>query len=249
MFRVLLMLLLLAPSAIAATRPFLRAGVSVGQTDDTVVRDRDCSSTAPPALFGCVDGLDGRALGAYGDFGTDPGFEIAAGIEMSDSMRLEVAVGRQTLSLDASANFVGVDGEQPVQGDGTAWSAIAGAALDLGPRAWRVRPFISAGAGVARNELDGAVYSFPGIAPDAVTILSGGTSTAFAWNAGAGAAIAISPGLLLDVALRYSDLGDVRTDAGAATIVRPRGTFEIEIDGTRAPLRKREVAVSLRWRK
>jgi len=243
------MLLLLAPSAIAAAHPFLRGGVSLGRTDDTVVLDRDCASTAPPALFGCVDGLDGRPLGAYGDFGSDAGLEMAAGVELGDSMRLELAVARQPLSLDADANFVGVEGEQPVNGDGTSWTAIAGGAVDLGPRAWRVRPFLSAGAGIARNDWDGVVYSFPGIGADAVTSLSGGRATNFAWNAGAGAAIAISPSLLLDLALRYSDLGEVRTDAALATIVRPRGTFEIEIDGTRASLRKREVVVSLRWRK
>ena len=247
MSRLLAVLILLAPPALAATHPFFRAGVSLGRTGDAVVRDRDCSSTEPPALFGCVDGLDGRALAAYGDFGRAAGLEIAAGRELSDAVRVEIAVARRRLSLDADANFTGVVGEQPVRANGASWSAMLGGAVDLSPRTWRVRPFVSAAAGAARNDLGRVLYAFPGIAPDAITETSGGVTTSFAWNAGAGVAIALSDALIVDVSARYSDLGDVGTDAGPATIVRPRGTFEIGIDGTRASLRDRALVVSLRW--
>ncbi len=108
--------------------------------------------------------------------------------------------------------------------------------------------FLSAGAGVSRNELHAVTFAFPGIAPDAATIARGGVHTAFAWTAAAGTSIPLTDGVLLDVTLRYSDLGTFRTSSGPATIIRPARTFELEIAGTDAEMRTVGISVSLRWR-
>ena len=111
-----------------------------------------------------------------------------------------------------------------------------------------MRPFVTAGAGVARNEIDAITFAFPGIAPDAVTVIRGGRKTQLAWLAGAGLTIALSNRLDVDLGIRYSDLGAIVTEAGAATIVRPRGTTVLDIAGIEGDLETLGVNVALRYR-
>ena len=91
-------------------------------------------------------------------------------------------------------------------------------------------------------------YSFPGISLSAVTNTRGGTHTGFAWSAAAGLAYRLSAAATLEVDLCTTDLGEVRTDAGEATIVRPRGAFALDVAGTRADLRTTGVTLGLRYR-
>lgn len=236
------------PSA-AAPPLYVRAGAGYDESGDTIVRDLDCSATAPPALFGCIDGPDGRSLGARGDFGETEAVDLGVGWEVSPRSRIELAlVARPGLSLDAEANFLDVTEEQPVTADAESLAAFVVLAYDLGPESWRVRPFVAAGAGAARNEVDEVTYAFPGIAPGAVTVTQGGSHTDFAWTASGGLAIPLGESSTLDLTIRYSDLGEVRTDAGEATIVRPTRTFTLDIAGTRADLETLGVGLSLRYR-
>jgi opacity protein-like surface antigen len=241
-----LILIVLFPLFASAAPLYVRGSLGLERTAGAHVRDIDCSSTEPPALFGCVAGNDERALGAYGDFGRGPVFELAVGRAYSRA-RFELALAHRQLDLDAESNFLGVAGEQPVRGDVRATAAFLNAAVDL--TSWRVRPFLVAGAGLAHNEIGAVRYEFPGIAPEAVTVLRGGSHTDFAWSAGAGAALELSPSLALDVVWRWSDLGEVRTENGPATIVRPNRELEIDIAGTRADLETSGISVSLRWRR
>ncbi|WP_255019645.1 outer membrane protein [Cyanobium sp. WKJ7-Wakatipu] len=110
-------------------------------------------------------------------------------------------------------------------------SSVAGfgvAYVDL-PKVGRVRPFLGAGLGVARNSLSSVTYSFPGIAANAATVTPDGSSS--------------------DLAYRFSDLGDVRTSRGQAGLSRPTlpaGTT-IPIGGTTAALQAHGVQLSLRY--
>ena len=52
----------------------------------------------------------------------------------------------------------------------------------------------------------------------------------------------------MELALRRTDLGELRTGAGAATIVRPSRTFTLDIAGTRADLETTGVVLALRHR-
>ena len=236
-------LLLIVSSIAFAATPYVRAGAGFDASRDTILRDRDCSATSPPALFGCGAGVDGEPLAARGDFGRTPSIDLAAGLELTSRTRVELALThRDALDLEAEANFLGVAGDQPVQANGRATSALASGFLDIG------RFFVGAGAGVSRNELGAITYMFPAIAPDAVTITRGGTHTAFAWSAAAGTSIPLTDRIVLDLALRYADLGTVRTDAGAATIIRPTRTLRLDIAGTRADVKTAGVTVSVRWR-
>lgn len=233
-----LALFFLSSQLLAAPPVYVRAGVGLDRTRDTVLRDRDCGSTQPPALFGC--GFDAR-----GDFGRTPAFELAIGA--GTRTRVELALAHRELDLDATSNFTGVPGDQHVRADGRSISAMLSGAVDLAPGTWRLRPFVTAGAGVARNSTSDVVYSFPGIAPEAVTITRGGTHTAFAWNAGVGAAFTLTDTLALDLTFRQVDLGTLRSPRGTATIIRPNRTLELEIDETRAEVETRGIMLSLRW--
>jgi opacity protein-like surface antigen len=241
-FAVALLSLVVASAAFAA-QPYVRLGAGFERSGDTTQRDRDCAATTPPALFGCGTGLDDRPFGARGDFGRTKAWELAGGLELTPRSRVELAVThRGDLELDAQSNFLGVTAEQPVTANARATSALLTGSVDIG------RIFVTAGAGLSRNELGAVTYSFPGIAPDATTVTRGGVHTAFAWSVGAGASIPLTERLLLDLALRYTSLGTFQTSSGPATIVRPSRTFELDIAGTEASVKTLGVSASLRWR-
>jgi opacity protein-like surface antigen len=249
----LLLVLFVTSQAIAAPALFVRAGGGYERGRETAVRDRDCTATNPPALFGC-------GFEAAGELGNTPVVEVAAGVEnrqsclfgdrqdcLSSTFRVELALSHRTLELDANANFTGVTGEQPVRADVRSIAAMVNGALELAPRAWRLRPFVTGGAGLARNATGPVVYSFPAIGENAVTITRGGAHMNFAWNAGIGATVELTPSLALDLAIRHTDLGTLRSPSGTATIVRPTRTLEIEVDETRADVATRGVTLSVRW--
>ena len=218
-----------------AASPFLRLGAGFERAGDTIVRDRDCTATAPPALFGC--GIDAR-----GDLGRTASWTAGAGYER-DATRFELAIThRPNLQLDAQASFLGVSEDQPVDARVRSTSAMVKAARRFG---WF---FVEAGAGVARNTIGRTRYAFPSIAPDAVTITAGGTRHAFAWTVGAGVTVPVTTRLALDVAMTHARLGEVESEAGPATIVRPSRTFTLDIAGTRAKVQTTGITASLRWR-
>lgn len=242
----------IALCAIVLTTPlsaadlYVRGGISLEQSGPTTILDRDCTSTAPPALFGCGNGIDGLPLAARGDFGSVEGVDVALGTTLGDRARAELAFTSRELHLDAFANFIGVRGVQSVRAGGGSDAVMANVFWTAAER-HDVQPFVFAGAGAARNTLDRVHYAFPSIDANAVTITRGGSHTGFAWNAGAGASFRVSRSLAVDVMLRYTDAGDVETDAGEAAIVRPNRTLSIAIDGTRGDLELFGLVVGVRW--
>jgi opacity protein-like surface antigen len=240
-----LVLLFVSANAFAAS-PYVSVGGAFLRSNTTTLRDRDCSSAQPPALFGCGNGNDRLPLAARGDFGDTPLFRVAAGLESSGArIELELAT-RPSLDFDANGNFTGVASPQPVRAGGSSRSALAIVAREFGSA--RVQPFIAAGAGVARNETSSVRLTFPSIASDATTTIRGGAQNRFAWTASAGASLALTSSLNLDLTFRYDDLGTMQTDAGSATIVRPTRTLTLDVAGTRARLRAGGLAMSVRWR-
>jgi opacity protein-like surface antigen len=233
--RKLIVMAVFVAAPVFAASPFLRAGVGFDRGGDTTVRDRDCTATAPPALFGC--GIDAR-----GDFGRSAAWNLGAGYEWN-ATRVELAIThRPGFELDAQASFLGVSEDQPVDARVKSTAAMLQTSRQFG---WF---FVEGGVGVARNTIDTTRYSFPSIAPEAVTITEGGTHNAFAWSAGAGVTVPVRPRLSLDIVVSYARLGHIETDAGTATIIRPNRTLMLEIAGTEAKLETAGVRASLRWR-
>lgn len=86
--------------------------------------------------------------------------------------------------------------------------ALVNGYLDLGTW-WCITPFIGAGAGVAYNRIehfrDVNVITAGGGWADS------GTQTNFAWSLTAGGAYKVTPGLVVELAYRYLNLGNART--------------------------------------
>lgn len=239
-------------------RPYLRGLAGYDWSRDANFEDTDCSSTAPAALFGCGAGEDGNTLGASGDFGASPLFEVAAGLEVTDYFRIEAALDyRPSLAFEGNANFRSSGNDQPVSGDVTQWGAMGFAYLEplaaLGVEA-PVRPFVGLGLGFSRNQISRMTYEFPDLRQPAYSITQGGTTTNFAWAATAGLGYDVSDSLTLEIAWRYSDLGDVETDEGDLYSERYSKRqdrpiqFDIPIGETKANLTTQGVTVSARWR-
>ncbi len=231
---------LLASLPLAASNLYLRGVTGWDRSEPTVLRDRDCSNTQPPALFGC--GFEAR-----GEFDDAQRWELAIGTELARRARVELALSHRDLDLAADANFTGVSGAQSVTASGNSRSALVIGTYELAQN-WTMRPFVTAGAGVARNEIGEITFSFPGIAPDAVTITRGGSHTTLAWIAGLGVSVPLTDSLHLDLAIRHQNSGEVRTDAGPATIIRPRGTLVLDVAATRAKVRSTGAMLSVRYR-
>ena len=232
-----------------ADRPgvYGRLGVGVDWPESTSYSDTDCAGTDPPALFGCVNGDDGRRLGAYDDFEATPVLDAAVGYRVNDWLRAEVLLSwRPDLNFNGQSNFIGAGANQPVSGSVSSVAGFGVAYVDL-PRIGKVRPFLGAGLGVAHNRAGAMTYAFPALSANATTTTPGGSSSDLAYLLTAGLSMPLGDRLDLDLAYRYSDLGSVQTDAGQATVVRSSGTRSIAIGGTKADLRSHGVMLSLRY--
>jgi opacity protein-like surface antigen len=232
--------------------PYLRGGLGLSVSRDTRLKDEDCSSTVPPALFGCANGPDGVSIGARGDFSDTPLAEVALGYSRQ-WLRVEAVLSwRPSYDFDGQANFLNVPlGQQPVSGKVDSLSLMGAAYVDLAKvvSAWRdarIQPYVGAAVGAARNETERMTYRFPSIGAEAVTITPDGSWSGLAYSLTAGVSIPLGAATTLDVAYRYVDLGRVETDVGVAAIRRPSTSLDLTIAPTRADLRGDELLVSLR---
>ncbi len=123
---------------------------------------------------------------------------------------------------------------------------------------------LGAGIGITDYRLSGYVQRFPG--PDdpqgslrrgpsgevPFTALPGGSGRNFTWMLTAGVAVADSPSIRLDPSYRYTDAGEIRTDAGDIAIVRyredgARREIPVRINETFADYRIHSLLVVLRF--
>ncbi len=239
------------PTAVRpADRPgvYGRLGIGIDWPESSRYRDNNCASTDPPALFGCVNGDDGRRLGAYGDFGETAVLDAALGYRVNSWLRAEALFSwRPDMDFIGQSNFLGAGANQPVS---TSVSSVAGFGVvyaDLPRIGGSVRPFLGAGLGVAHNRIRPMSYRFPGLSATASTTTPGGSSSELAYLLTAGFSVPLGDRLDLDLAYRYTDLGQVQTDSGQAAVVRAGGSRSIAIGGTRADLRSHGLMLSLRY--
>jgi len=228
---------------------YLRIGAGVQWPESSLLKDQDCSSTNPPALFGCGKGNDGDRLGADGVFRQSPLVDLAVGYRWSPWLRTEALMNwSPQLTYQGQSNFLGAAGSnQPVSASGHALAGFAVVYVDA-PPVVGVRPFLGAGLGAARTQLGDVTYRFPGIAGDASTITQGGTSTSLAYLLTAGVSLPVSERIALELAYRWTDFGTVKTRTGTAEIVRPNRKTSLTIGGTEMDWTSQAVLASLRFR-
>jgi opacity protein-like surface antigen len=110
------------------------------------------------------------------------------------------------------------------QADYSNFSALANAYVDIAPflapgTLGPFEPYVGVGLGIAVNEIHNIRFTVP----NQTVFPQGGTTTQFAWAATIGtgirlSAIGLPQSMLFDVAYRYRDFGNVRSDAGVATL-------------------------------
>jgi len=234
-----------------ASDGYVRATLGVEQSNDADLFDRNCASQQPAALFGCVRGDDGRPIGAYGDFGRSPLIEVALGTRLLPWLRTDLSLSyRFDSAYDGNANFLSVGTHEPVSADFESWSGMVNAFVDLAPLIeadlGRLQPYIGVGAGVAYNRLGKMTYRFPqNPYRHKLSVTPGGERTSFAYRLTAGTGIELTDSLILDLAIAYSDLGKVGTDAGV--MVMNHVPMGIPIDETETHLRTLGVSIGLRY--
>lgn len=254
-FRAILLFLLCAltytawpASAADAGNWYVRGALSGFGSRSADFSDVNCAQTNPPAFFGCQKGNDGKPIGARGDFDSGVSIEAGIGYRFLSWLRGEVLLDYMpSVDYSGAANFLKVPGRQPVHGSGESLAAFAAVWFDL-PAMGRWRPYLGLGAGLARNHMGPMTYEFPGLGPGDYTRVGGASRTDFAWFAGAGVTVTLTRMLRLDLGLRYSDLGEMRTASGPITIVRGGQTFVIDAGATRTDFRIASLRVSLRYR-
>ncbi len=226
---------------------YARLGVGLDAPDSDRFRDDDCSSTEPPALFGCVNGDNDQRIGARGEFDRSTVIDASLGYRFNSWLRAEALMSwRPSIDFSGQSNFLGAGPNQPVHGSASSLAGFGVAYVDL-PRVGRLQPFLGAGLGVARNRLDSMRYAFPRLAANASTTTPGGSSNNLAYLLTAGLSLPLSNRLDLDLAYRYTDLGQAQTGRGEAEVVRSSGSRRIAIGGTRANLQSHGVMLSLRY--
>ena len=241
----------LASGAAVAGDFYLRGGIGLDRPGNTAFTDVDCSTTAPAALYGCGTGGDGARLRSRGSFGPVPAFEFGLGHAGATPARFEFLVEyRPRLAFEGRANFLAPERRQEVRAELSSVSGMLAGFVDLaGSGLWgpgSLAPFVGAGIGAAHIRIGKTTMTFPAT----TTIVPGASRTGLAWMATAGFAVALNERVSIDLAWRYTDLGEVRTGRGAGRVVWRNGRREplpLELAPTKARLAAHGVRLSLRY--
>lgn len=233
---------------------YVRLGGGAAFSQDTHFSDKDCNSTSPAALFGCSTGNDGKAIGAYGDFGTSYALDFGMGYKWNKWLKTEISVTyRPNFVFSGRSNFsqVSTDFEQTVDSDLKSLSGMVVGVVEpltlFGLDTGKIKPLVTAGMGIAHNSIDSMTYTFPSTA----TTTPSGEHTGFAWSAGAGLFYEYTDTIGIELGYRYCDLGEVHTDVDEMIITR-RSTNQvisdtIPINTTKADLEVHEILLSVTW--
>ena len=241
--------MLLASGVAVAGEFYLRGGMGLDRLGETAFADEDCATTAPAALYGCGTGSDGAPYRSAGKFGTVPALELGLGYA-TGAARVEMLVEyRPDFAFEGRANFLARERRQSVAADLSSVSGMLAGLVDLAglglPRVGPLAPFIGAGIGVVHTRIGKTTMTFPAT----TTTVPGGSRTGLAWMATAGVAMALDERMTLDLAWRYTDLGEVRTRRGPGRVVWRDGSREplpLDLAPTRARLAGHGVRLSLR---
>ena len=246
--------LLVGSSAIAGNEYYWRLGAIWEDSQDATFLDRRCE---PPsgqvALFGCVDGEDGRPIGARGDFSNSLGIQIAWGMHFGEMWRAELEfVHQPDFEFEGNANFLNAGDTQPVFASVNHVRAGANVFLDLaevfGYEAGTLKPYVGAGVTAARNRSKRMFFTFPELENQpALTTVPCDSQTNLGWMLTAGTGFELSPRNVIDLGVSWHDHGRLQTSADFIDIIRGgESVAVVEVGATSARLES--WGVSLSWR-
>lgn len=253
-FLILPMALLTTSTAVAGNEHYLRLGAIWEDSQGATFLDRNCE---PPggqvALFGCIDGEDGRPIGARGDFGNSLGTQIAWGLHFGEMWRAELGfVHQPDFEFEGNANFLNAGETQPVFASVNHLRAGASVYLDLASAFGRdlgaFDPYVGAGLNVARNRVTTMYFTFPELQNQpALTTVPCDTRKNLGWMLTAGTGFELSPRNVIDLGVSWHDHGRVQTSADFIDVIRGgQSVANVEVGATSARLES--WGVSLSWR-
>jgi opacity protein-like surface antigen len=195
------------------------------------------------------------AVSQTSGFGSAGIFDLGVGYRFNNWFRADVTGqyrGNSNFTgLDAvtgtgpNAGFVGTDSYTATKSE---WVALANVYADLGTW-WCITPFIGAGVGTARvsvgNFTDtGDFITLAGTQAHSFNSAGSASQWNFAWALHAGLAYKVSPGLTVELAYSYLDLGKGMTG--------PTSSFDGVTNVTHAPfsfnnITSNDVMLGLRW--
>lgn len=233
---------------------YVRSAVGYEKSRAADFSDTDCASANPAALFGCANGINGKAIGAYGDFGRFPLAEVAVGRRFLPWLRADLSLAyRFHMQYEGNANFIPltVGANQPVSADANSISGMANVFFDINgllpqKKLWRFQPYAGGGVGISYNRIDRMTFLFPeNTGRHKISITPSGARKDLAFMLAVGTGILLTEHLSLDIAYRYFDLGRVETDPGLMYMdTRPAG---IAINSIESRLRTHGLAIGLRY--
>jgi opacity protein-like surface antigen len=179
------------------------------------------------------------AFNAGGSFARDPDLKIPQPLpaDLGHSLLLQGAFGLEYfegLNLDFSISYRG--GFQQISGfpqmptgsaDFHSWIGMVSGQLDVYPS--HIRPFVSVGIGVSRNQLDTIQITQTDGSP--LATISGANKTNFAWQVGGGIRLPLSGSSDVDMTFRYLHAGgyqsasEVRFVDGSTIDAKTTGEF------------------------
>ena len=170
----------------------------------------------------------------------------------SPAIRMEVLVEyRPRLAFEGRANFLEPGRRQSVAAELSSLSGMLAGYVDLpGLGLAKIGPyvplFVGAGVGAVRTRIGEMRMTFP----KTTTVVPGAGRTGLAWMLTAGVAVVLGERATLDLAWRYTNLGEVRTGGGAGRVIWRDGSREprpLDLAETRARLRSHGLRLSLRY--
>lgn len=195
---------------------------------------RDDNPTSPECFL--IAAVPGPCNGELNDLGHGRTFGVGLGFRFTEAFRADLTYNRRTGYNLRGADPAGTSFDPPVKSD----SIMLNGFFDLPVMMKSIRPFIGAGIGRSRNDMDPIHWNDPGCCTG---VLTGGKKSDTAWQITLGADIALDKGWVLEVLYRYADMGDIRKDRGPDQA----GLFGTGVTGpATGKLRSDEIVVGVR---
>ena len=224
-------------------------GLISNDSEDTRFKDTDCNSTSPAALYGCGQGNDGHPLSTAGSFGNFNGLEIGVGFDRGSNFRVEATLQHyDKFDFSGDANFVQTGDRQKVSASLSLTSAMVAGYFDFpqsgGLFSEKFTPYIGAGFGLGQIDVDETRMRFPRTS----TLVPGNSQINPISMAAVGISKKLSDSSVLDLSLRYSDFGVVKTGSGQGEIIfhESGNTTQLNLAETRGRLTSTGIRLSFR---
>ncbi|MDE0111552.1 MAG: outer membrane beta-barrel protein [Albidovulum sp.] len=231
-----------------AEKPFyMRFGGVVEHASETRFIDIECDG--PRRIHGCGTGPDGLKRGIGGQFGTAGGFEVGFGYRVAPGFRLEgIIQSRPPFKFNGHSNYNLAPENQRATAEVSTLSVMSAAFYDF-PETISMpfgdfRPYFGSGVGYSRNKISETRISFP----NTTTVIPSGQTSSISAFLAIGILMPVSEVITLDIAWRYTELGQVETGPGNAYVEyrdgRPAILLPVSAE-TRGHLRSNGLAMSL----